>query len=121
MTTNKKKRTGKKKKPAQAASVFTREFSKLARQFQALSPGNRRAAVLRKKIYNLMSGAVLDGQKKKLKTEELDQILEFMRGDTCSADNDQFDRAVAVLEKLTKENNVQACVILADLYAAQFV
>ena len=121
MTANKRKRTSKKKKSVQKASVFAREFSALTRRFQALSPGNRKAAELRKKIYNLMSGAVLNGKTKKLTTQELDRMLDFMRSDTCAADNDQFERAVAVLEKLAEENNIQACVILADLYAAQYV
>src|SRR3982751_1439170 len=121
MTTNTKKKTTKGKKSTSKASGFTREFSALTRRFQALAPDDRKAPALRKKIYNLMSGAVLDGKTEKLKTAELDQILAFMRSDTCVADNDQFDRAVAVLEKLTSENNTQACVILADLYAGQFI
>jgi stage V sporulation protein K len=105
-----------KRKAARKQSPFSRQFSALTKEFQALA-GKEKAGAVRKKLYDLMTAAVLD-KKSKLKSVEMDQLLGFMRDDVCRKDNEQIDRAVPILERLGEKGKVQALTILADFYSA---
>jgi AAA+ superfamily predicted ATPase len=108
-----------KKKTRRNNSAFCRELSGLARKFQKLNSTDfRQAAGVRKKIYDLLTDAVLKRKPKQLKAAEIEEIIDFMREDTVIEDNDEFARAIALLEELHKSGSIAATAVLADIFSA---